>query len=177
MYGHKYKFRFQKSNPFPWSAFHWETDCQWHCSPRAGHTHIYVCAFFLLQLNYFSRKAHTQYHLLPRTTIIPFAPLRFSPVILSHKVFPQYLRLKVYFSPALKKPAGLLGGLESRLKRTISDLIEQDLFAQTSALRAHTAQDAYQLQHQKSLRIRQQACQNDKGRRPNSKSYSFVQNV
>lgn len=82
------------------------------------YSHLCMCIFFL-QLNYFSRKAHIQYHLLPRTTIIPFVLLRFSPVVLS----PQYWRLKVYFSPALKKPAGLLGGLESRLKRAISDLL------------------------------------------------------
>lgn len=151
-------------------------DCQWHCSPRAGHTHIYVCAFFLLQLNYFSRKAHTQYHLLPRTTIMPFVPLRFSPVILSQNVFPQYWRLKVYFSPALKKPAGLSGGLESRLKRTISDLMNRICLLRPQPW-GLTQLRMDQLQHQKSLRIRQQAHQSDNDGRSNSKSYSFVQNV
>lgn len=56
-----------------------------------GWPYSHLCMrIFFLQLNYFSRKAHIQYHLLPRTTIIPFVPLRFSPVVLSQKVFPQY---------------------------------------------------------------------------------------
>lgn len=148
--------------------------------------HIHECTFFFLQLNYFSRKAYTQYHSLPRTTIIPFVPLRSPHEILSQKVFPQCWRRKVYFSTALKKPAGLLGNLKLVLSlgqswkglfliwcRTGSIcLLRSQPWGSSHSSGCFSATAAPEITPNHTINISEW-----QSREANFKSYSFVQNV